>query len=366
MGRVLTVPRGALIIAVDIDILMDHARKAFADADWQLIALIGAPALLALFVLVTLLSKRPDRRITMLATAIGLGWSAQGMWDTATKHYGVTEQLAAVLFVLFEAFMVGRMLTANIYRDDPVRRARPVRFVWTLAVVMGAVVALAEGPSQAPLRFSVPLLVAWNWYLDLTADDDPAKAERTSWRWTPRRLLLAVGALEPGERDVETVDRDRHIARMTMLAFRLKNGEKHVSDVLHRKERLMRLALAADEGMVREMHERLDRSEAILTRPEPIRPPVSRLHVPRRELVLPHKEPAAGVQGVHLRDDVPLRGQDLHNDGVTLVLASVDPARPRGMTNAELAAHYVPPLGRRTAEAIGAAARKKINGQRVG
>lgn len=57
-------------------------------------------------------------------------------------------------------------------------------------------------------------------------------------------------------------------------------------------------------------------------------------------------------QGVHERGGQLLRGADLREDAVTLVLT-------RGLSNADLAAAYDPPLKPRTAETFGAAARKR-------
>lgn len=327
--------------------------------DWPAVLLLAVPAALAMVVVFALTSAKRDRRVALVATTIGLAWMAQGMWQSATTTYHVPQVLAGVLFLLFETFMLSAMLRANRFRTDLARRARPVRFVWSLAIIGGTVVALAEGWRQAPLRFAVPLLVAWNWYLDLTADDDPAKAAPTSWRWTPRRLLLAVGALEPGERDAQTIDRDRLTARMTMLGFRLKRGNNVLSDLLRRDVRLAKLALSADDVMVADMHARLARAAGVLDPPKLARPK-STLEIPERRISLP----AEGTMGVHVRAGRVLRGADLRSDAVDLMRASMDAERPRGMTIDSLRACYEPPLGQRTAEKFAAEARR-VNGHTV-
>jgi hypothetical protein len=337
---------------------------ALSRVDWPAVLLVAVPAALVLAVAFALTSAKPDRRVTLIATMIGLTWMAQGMWQTATGTYKVPALFAGVLFALFETFMLGNMLRANRFRADHPRRARPVRFVWTLAVTAGAVVSLAEGWRQAPLRFVVPLLVAWSWYLDLTADDDPDERTPTSWRWTPRRLLLALGALEPGERDVETIDRERHVARMTMLAFRLGRGSEVVSDLLRRDVRLTKLALRADDAMVAEMRTRLLRAAAIRKpppEPEP-EPAKSRLEIPSRKIALPSDGDLP--QGVHIRDGKVLRGADLQRDAIALMRSSMSADRPKGMLIPDLAAHYSPPLKQRTAETFAATARK-LNGSPV-
>jgi hypothetical protein len=329
---------------------------------------------------------RPDARVTLVATLIGLGWSAQGMWDTAVHHYSVAPILAAVLFLLFESFMVGNMLRAARYRTDRVRRARPVRFVWLTAVVMGVIVALAEGAGQAPLRLAVPLLVAGNWWIELVADDDPADKLSTSWKWTPRRLGLALGLLEPGAKDAVTIDRDRLTAKLTALRFRQRYGWTWLGDVTGRSRRIARLGLLADDAIVTESDLRLQRAARLMgdepvppadqpapeshpTMPEQPAPP-ARVPAPTPEPE-PEPEPAPTEgtplpQGVHIRAGRTLRGAALRADAAARLQASIGAERPRGMTTAELAALYTPPLKVRTAEAIAAEARKSlpVNGHR--
>ena len=332
--------------------------------DWPAALLVAVPVALVLAVVFALWSERPDRRVTLIATVIGLTWMAQGMWQTATTVYRVPALFAGVLFALFETFMLGNMLRANRFRSDLARRARPVRFVWSLAGTAGAVVSLAEGWRQAPLRFVVPLLVAWNWYLDLTADDDPARQQRTSWRWTPRRLRLAIGALEPGERDMETIDAARHVAKLRDLAFAVDTGAPWLTDVLRRRTRLAKLELAATDDMIRAARADLARRGAVLEKLPPYlaHEPARRssLETPSRKLIVPRE----GTQGVHVRDGQVLRGADLKADAVTLMRASIAAQPPRGMTTAELAAHYEPPLKQRTADTFAAEARR-VNGHAV-
>jgi hypothetical protein len=335
------------------DTLLPDVLDRLARIDWAAVLLVAVPIALVLVVVFALASKKPDRRVALIATTIGLAWTAQGMWQAATTVYHVPAQLAGVLFLLFETYMLSAMLRANRFRADHKRRDRAVRFVWTLAVIGGSVVALADGWHQVPLRFAVPLLVAGNWYLDLTADDDPDKREPSSWRWTPRRLLLAIGAMEPGKRDAVTIDRERLTARMTMLKFRLARGDSTLSDLLRRDVRLAKLALSADDAIVVEMRSRVARAEGVL-KPQTPAKPKSALEVPRREIILPRE----GTQGVHVRDGQVLRGTDLKADALVLMWSSMSADRPRGMTIAELAAHYDPPLRQRTAESLAAEARR--------
>lgn len=349
---------------------------SFPTLTWWQLAQAASAALLVVAVLIGLIRRDTrSKRVTAIAVVIGLAWSAQGMWDTAVNHYDVPEQLAAVIFVLFEAFMLSSMLDAERFRADHPRRARPVRFVWTLAIIMGAVVALAEGWAQAPLRFAVPILVAWRWYLSLTADDDPEQREPSSWRWTPSRLGLKLGLLEPGRKNATTISRDQLIARITALHFAERWGSPALGTLTNRRLRLARLTLDADDDALTESAARIARAAAVMgdkpqeqpqeqppATPEPtpevhpVMPPQPVEPITVRPIRIP--EPEQQPQGWHRTPDgLVLRGQDLVDDAVRRFTP--------GMTNAQIAALYAPELKQRTAEKIGAEARRtKVNGTR--
>lgn len=355
MGRDFThVPRGALIIA------MNTSDLPFDVPAWPVLTAIGAGVVAVLLVLAWLLRRKGRSklagRVTTAATLLGLGWSAQGMLDNAINHYRQDVVVASVLFVVFEAMLAARMLKAHQYRTDRARRRRHIVAVWTIAVVMALVVALGEGLAQAPARLAIPLLVAYGWYTDLTADDDPEDKPKTSLRWTPRRLGLWIGMLEPEARDAQTIDRDRLRDRITSLAFRKHHGNAWLNDVLRRSVRLQRLLTDAEDADVAAVRARLARSQVDLMPGPADRPRATR----QAELSAVPRSVQIGKQGVHSRAGQAMRGQELHADGIAQMLASVSPELPRGMPTAELAALYTPPLKSRNAETIASAARRQI------
>lgn len=81
----------------------------------------------------------------------------------------------------------------------------------------------------------------------------------------------------------------------------------------------------------------------------------------------PPAESGRRPQGVHERGGQLLRGNELKRDAIDLVLGSVTPERPFGMSNADLAKEYTPPLASRKTEDFGAEARRRIrqNGHAV-
>jgi hypothetical protein len=335
---------------------------------------VAAGAVVVLFVLALLLRRtgrgKLARRVTGASTLLGLAWSAQGMWDTAVHHYHQDVVVASVLFVIFEATLAARMLKAHDYRTDRVRRPRHVRAVWVVASVMAVVVALGEGVEQAPARLAIPLLVAYGWYIDLTADDDPKDRPGTSLRWTPRRFALSAGIIEPGENDAQTINAERMRNRMTRLAFKSKHGSAWINEAFRRTARLERLQTLADDADIAEVRARMARSRLSLTaEPAPVNPPERETHPVMPEQPKPPErvQPAKPAdpdrkQGVHTRDGLLLRGAGLKSDAIAMHRQSVTATRPKGMTAAELAALYTPPLGERTSQDFAALARKPING----
>lgn len=350
----------------------DKILTAAAEVPPWALGVVAAVVLALLVLAAWALRKRGKGKaaswISTAATLLGMAWSAQGMWDTAVNEYEQTEQVAWVLFVVFEAFVAGRMLQAYRYRTDLPRRAKFVRAVWIGACIMAAVVALGEGWSQAPGRLAIPLLVAYGWYTDLTADDDPdAEKQATSFRLTPRRIGLALRLLEPRKQDIQTLDRDRLRDSLTKLAFRIQYAPDWLSTVLRREMRLARLKTLAEDADLAEVRARLARMRVSLIDDEPAAAPApavpSRLAgpLPSKAISLDRR-----VQGVHMRLGRRMRGSELEDDAVRVMRASITADRPNGMTAAELAGVFEPPLGIRKAEDFAAKGRReyRANGQK--
>lgn len=333
--------------------------------DWPYLAAAGA-VFVAVLLLSSLLFRRKGRpklarRLTAVATVLGMAWSAQGMWDTAVHRYDQAVIVASVLFIVFEVMLAARMLKAHEYRTDYGRRAKHVHAVWVIACIMAVVVAAGEGWSQAPGRLAIPLLVAYGWYVDLTADDDPSEKPITSWNWTPRNLLLAIGAVRPGKRDAQQIDRDQLRARMTKLAFKLEHGSAPISDMLNRRVRLTKLKTLADDEDIAEVRARLARMsvELVPAESDPPSQPKAPPPAPRKPRMTPL--PDRLPQGTHERVGRTLRRAELEADAVAVHRKSISAERPQGMTASELAALYTPPLGMRKAEEYTAKARR-VNG----
>jgi hypothetical protein len=331
--------------------------------DTHPVLLYGVPAAVVALVVLSVLIRRWARNhqlarvVSTIATVLGLGWSAQGMWDAAVNgRYHVAVQVASILFIVFEAMLVSQMMKAHQYRIDRRRRSRFVRAVWVIASVMGLVVAFGEGLSQAPLRLAVPLLVAYAWWLDLTADDDPDERPETDWRWPPREIGLRIGLLrytDADQRDPTAAERKRLADRIARLAFALEHGAPWMSGLLRRKIRLARLKLDADRAMLALVAERLRLSSAAIESEfsQRLAPEVRAVTRPEPSIVIKPLKPA----------ESPALPEDRQALAYRLMRESVTLDSPRGMTAAELAA--LSGYGIRIAEKIAAEVRReRVNG----
>lgn len=203
-------------------------------------------------------SPRPDEPLSNLAMLIGLGWSSEAVWEI-TGRIEWPLSLRLLLFFVLETLLVLSMIRAKRAMREIGHPGRSGRTVWIVASAM-AVVAIGASSSfgEAVLRLVIPLLLTRQWWDGLVGEGPLRREDATSWRWTPRRLLLWLGAIEPGERDVETVHRERLTQQMTRLEFRRRHGSEKQKERAAR--RLARLSLTADDAIVADVRDRVDRA----------------------------------------------------------------------------------------------------------
>ncbi|GAA2517928.1 hypothetical protein [Pilimelia columellifera] len=202
---------------------------------------------------------RPDRWVDGVALVLTLAWSAEGMWEVSTGTLDLGAAFAVPALFVFTSLMASAMLRAQRHQRVHGNPGKHGRFAWAVAVAEACVVSLAgDTATEGALRIAIPLLAVGQWWLGMTADGTTEELGRTSWRWTPRRLLLAVGAIEPGERDAVTLDRDRLIARMTRIEHQRRHATKKTAR--RHERRLARLSLTADDDVIAEVRQRVDRA----------------------------------------------------------------------------------------------------------
>lgn len=239
----------------------------------------GAIAVVVLLVLLVRAIRRgtADTWAVAFSTLTALGFSAEGMYEvTREKLTELPISVAAVLFLVGEAAMLASMVRAHrhFHRVNPVtgepnrNLGKHGRFVWVIALTLGFVVSLnSSNVVEYAVRLSMPVLAAGMWWMGYADDVTRTTGQATTWRWHPRRIAIALGIIEPGDGDLATVHRERHIRRMTALAHKLHTGSARFAS--RRAARLARLALAADADMVTEVSARVHRAHSVVTLTDP-------------------------------------------------------------------------------------------------
>jgi hypothetical protein len=215
-------------------------------------------------------SGYPDRWLARLSFLVGFAWSGEAMWEVATQKLLLSHLFAGFAFFLFESQMATAMMRAEKYQQRFGHPGRHGRAVWLIAVVAGIIAAMAgDSAVEVGLRLAVPLLVAHQWWVALTGDGEKRPADAITWTWTPRRILVAVRLARPGEHDLATVDRERHIRTIAAVSHRL-----HSTSWRWRRAwcqaRLRRLAMTADDDMLDAARLRVERVWQAADRTRPI------------------------------------------------------------------------------------------------
>jgi hypothetical protein len=236
-------------------------------------------------------SERPDEPLSNLAMLIGLGWSSEVIWEITRTRLHFPLALTLLVFFVFEVALLLSMMRAKRHVKDFGWTGRFGTTAWTIAVLMSTVAAAASHSlAEAVLRAAIPLVVTRLWWDGVIGGAAKRPESVSSWRWTPRRLLLAIGAIEPGERDVETVHRERLTQQMTKLEFRRRHGSKRFTE--RRAARLARLSLTADDAVINDVRSRVDRAlwfeatqpAVVAIAPGPSVPPVRAASEKRRKV----------------------------------------------------------------------------------
>ncbi|MBG0567922.1 hypothetical protein [Actinoplanes aureus] len=242
-------------------------------------------------------SDRPDDSLSNLVMLIGLGWSSEVVWEITRYRLHFPLGLTLLLFFIFESLLTLTMIRAKRHLREFGWPGRFGTTAWTIAACMALVAMVASHSlAEAVLRMAIPLLVVKQWWDGLIGGAAKRPADATAWRWTPRRLLLALGAIEPGERDVHAVHRERLTQQMTTLYHRLNHGSDRLKS--RRTARLARLSLTADDAIIAEVKRRGDRAtwfQAADPHPVPTRATGDASRVPDAPSVSAPDQPAAPV-----------------------------------------------------------------------
>jgi len=225
-------------------------------------------------------SARPDDHLANVAMVIGFGWSSEAVWEL-TSRIGFPLELQIPLFAVLELLLAMAMIRVKRNMRELGRPGRPGGTTWLISAGMALVAGASSGSiAEGALRIIIPLLVVRTWWDGLLPEGAKRPADATSWRWTPRRLGLWLGAIEPGAKDVATVNRERLTEQMTTLEFRRRHGSERVTK--RSATKLARLSLAADDAMIAAVRERVDRARWFDAKQAEASPAASPLGVPAR------------------------------------------------------------------------------------
>jgi hypothetical protein len=234
-------------------------------------------------------SDKPDDAMSTIGMLIGLGWSGEAMWIIGTELLDIPIPLLALLLFVLEINLATAMIRAKRHHRLHGHPGSYGTTAWTIAAAMAVIAAAAsQSLAEAALRIAIPLLVTKTWWDGMVGSGAKKLTGAITWRWTPRRLLLWLGAIEPGEKDVETVNRERLTQQMTRLEFRRQYGRDSTRKRV--TARLARLSLSADDAVIEEVRQRVARASwftamPLATRPvahgdaaggAPLNPPVAR------------------------------------------------------------------------------------------
>ncbi|MBG6070056.1 hypothetical protein [Micromonospora ureilytica] len=226
------------------------------------VLLAAGGVLLVLLVLAGWWARRRGNRgaaYRWAAGAVAVALSAEGMWEVATESLGFAWWKALLLFAFAELAMLNEAHQAKarvkLDREPGVHGVA----VWVIAVGAGLIAASnAANTAEYLLRLGAPTLLAWQWWSDLIADRPDRERQPSRWIWTPQRLGVRLGLLQPGSLDdLGVTFRQRNVDRMVRLADRIDTGSKHLTG--RRALKLRRLAQGSTPEMLAEVSERYRR-----------------------------------------------------------------------------------------------------------
>lgn len=250
---------------------MPDQLTALVATDWKVLTTVSVLTLLALILVarsVRKLAKVKGLTEKMVAPVMlgGMIWSAEAVWALTE---GVAFGLRIATFAVLEFMLLIAMSRAKECMRTDGHPGRSGQTAWIIAsaiafVAFVAGIFLYHSFVEAVLRPAIPLLLTKVWW-DGILGNGPRKTG--SFKWTPRNLLILMGAIEADDRDVKTVNRDRLIQRMTTLYYDSLYGPDGKREKL--RSRLARLTLDADDEIIRAVQLRVRRTSWTTATPLP-------------------------------------------------------------------------------------------------
>lgn len=214
--------------------VLGHLAKLWADH--QSAIMLGAAAAVIMLVVTALVASRAlrvvrgasgDAKLTVGTAFVqaGVTWAVvTGTYEFCDKVFGLPWWEAATIAAFFEAatwVTVGMIRAHAKSGKEGFGPAGP--FFWLFSA-LGGLLAVIAGRTHGEMvgRAVVVVIGSCLWYLSLLRWIKRSGKPGTL-KWTPRRLLVAIGAIEPGDADVRDENREWQIRRLAR-AMRWANG----------------------------------------------------------------------------------------------------------------------------------------------
>lgn len=265
---------GVMTTGVSVNDVLDRASGLWGDHGVELA--VGAGTVAAVVILVAAIrfsrSDRKDRWIDRVAAVLVLAWTSEGMWEVATQRLGFPVPFAVATFCVAEAMLLSSAMRASAYRQAHGVPGPSGTAVWVLASVFGTTVALAgDSAVEFLLRIALPLGAVYLWWTGLVTERPSdtqemrearrrrAEEREATWTVTPRTILVQLGWMKPGAVTTTDAQREHQIRRMVVLADKAAlAGDTAAREKAARRVR--ELSRTADEAMLAEVAERLERA----------------------------------------------------------------------------------------------------------
>lgn len=205
--------------------VMMGAMTTYADAidHPALTAAAGLAALAVAALLARHIWRHRYRCLFAAAMLISLGLTVDGMYHLATGPMGLHGPEALLPAVFFES--IGLFLAHKAeerLKSDHKSMGGYGPVVVGLGIFAAFLAAFGGGNfATAAARWAAPVVVVAVWWVVAHGGDTAATSGR--FRWTPTQLLIAIGAIEPGDSDITDTNREWQIRRVAR-AIRLANG----------------------------------------------------------------------------------------------------------------------------------------------
>lgn len=168
--------------------------------------------------------RHAEATVTLSAAAMATAGAWNGMQHVFQRRLHLPETEAWILGGFLELAMVASGIRARHNVKEHGVAGADGTAVWVIAALSAGLSASAETDTVGrAVRLVMPMVGAWMWerFLAGYRAEATRTAQGIAWRWTPRRLAVALGLADPAARVHTDIDRSRRLARLTRARVRV-------------------------------------------------------------------------------------------------------------------------------------------------